>query len=1743
MKKLAFALFAGLAVIPARAGTYIQQSTFPVAATTIAGLGRDLVGNLYVLGLTAGATTYRVTGYQTQGISPQFSFDTGVSTFAAFAVEDSGIVDILDVSNGFTLKRFTNTGAFISQSTFSLNTSPYVTPVYLSAAIDKADHRVYLTYQITNTVYRVLCLGCTSGPSSVTYGFINQYDFNGNQLLSTQMSGTSNAAGSCYTPSIMATDPQGNLYVADPNCQKVVEYSLAGAQTGVVPASWVTNFQPRGMWTDSSSNLYISEPVCGPAGCSPGVVKLAGGSMQTSFVADSVVGCAWDPRILYMSSSGSLPLRRFIFDGAPTVPPEVAPLNSTAQHSAAAALAWQAAGDPDGDPIAYSVYLGASPSQLVLIGTTTQTSLTTQPLTFGVTYYWQVVAGDSYLGLPLQQTPAPVVSFNLGFLNNPPGAFSVAGGTGTFVTRATAMTLAWQAAIDPDGDPVLYDVSWRPAAQSSATIITTVNTSLTMTGLSFATTYYWSVLARDPYGASTPMTGGAQALQLVFKNSPPSAAGYLTAPSYSFHTSSPSVDVSWLPSTDPDGDPVAYQLDIKTSTGAWSPLALGAATSFPLSVQYETTYYYRVDAVDPYGGVSTGAWTSVIAHLANRPPNQIVYTSANSVTTRAASYVLTWQDTGDPDGDPVTYNLYLSTDPSALALFQQGTQTSYTLALQFGTTVYWRVSATDNFGAHTDGPLQVFLPVFKNSPPPAPPVAAGSGVMPDHTFTPQAQLAWSAVLDPDGDPVTYQFALGLSSTSLTLAQIGTQTSYALQNPAFGTTYYWQVSAIDPYGAASTSPVQSLRLIFQNNPPGPFSVLTGTGTLSTRATSQPLAWNPSMDPDGDTVTYALSLSTTPGAATVVQQSTATSYTLNFQFGTTYYWSVAAFDGFGGTTTITGGMQSFLPVFKNSPPPAPTAVMGTGVIYEHTLTPQAQLTWSAVQDPDGDPVSYRLSVGLSTSSLSLAQVGTLTSFALPSPSFGTTYYWQVAAVDPYGAAGISPVQSLLLGLQNNPPGGFAATAGTGTVTTRLTSTSLAWSGAIDPDGDVVTYSLSLSTTPGAATVVQQSTATSYTLSFQFGTTYYWSVAAYDGFGGSTTISGGTQSLLTVFKNSPPTVPVNQSKTGTTPYHGFAPLQAFFWQASTDPDGDPFTYSLYYGTDSSHLAVLSPVPLGFTLPNLPLNTAYFYRIIATDIYGASSDSPLNWVFYQFTDNPPGPFDVLGTTGTISTRDTTANLSWTPSVDPDGDPVTYRVYTGTMSAALAPLLDTTKTSTVLTNLAFATTYYWRVDAYDGFGATTTVSGGAQSLLHLFYNTAPPAPTVTSGAGVLPQHALTPQAHLSWTAVQDQDGDPVSYQLYVGVSSNSLAAVQLSSPTAYDLAAPQFGTTYYWQVAAADPFGAASTTPVQSLLLTFQNNPPGAFAVLTGTGTLASRTTSELLSWGSSTDPDGDVVTYALSLSTTPGGLAVVQSSTATSYALGFQFGTTYYWNVSAFDGFGGTTTIAGGTQSFFPVFLNHAPQVVQLIGASPTISTMFGNVTVSWSQVTTPQNDPVTYTVSLGDSASGLEPIAQIGQTGQAGATALSLRPMKAKPQTQAVVNGNTITLTLTGLDYYRTYYLTIQASNPYGATSVTPVQTFTLASANGFPLAYNYPNPFSPARGGTNIVFNAPPSGYARATVSVYSELGDLLFNQDYANVAPGISQFPFAGRDRYGRPLFNGSYVCRVRFEGPDDRATFYLLVVK
>jgi hypothetical protein len=465
---------------------------------------------------------------------------------------------------------------------------------------------------------------------------------------------------------------------------------------------------------------------------------------------------------------------------------------------------------------------------------------------------------------------------------------------------------------------------------------------------------------------------------------------------------------------------------------------------------------------------------------------------------------------------------------------------------------------------------------------------------------------------------------------------------------------------------------------------------------------------------------------------------------------------------------------------------------------------------------------------------------------------------------------------------------------------------------------------------------------------------------------------------------------------------------------------------------------------------------------------------------------------------------------------------------------------------LVFGTTYYWRVtarDSYLGLPLQSRASSVENFVLGLT-NVPPGAFAVAKGTGTV----LTRDSFvlLTWTQAADADGDVPVYELSWRRHDQALPAITTMTAASVTMSGLAFGSTYYWSVRAHDDYQAESFMnggAVQSYAPMLRNTPP-TVPVYVSTSAISTRESRYELRWLESEDADEDPVSYRLYLSTDPAALTLVQDGSLTSYPLDLSYGTTVYWRVAAVDGIGGVSD--AGTRTFTATFLNDPPDPLRLTApfmAAPTVKTMRDGVEVSWERVTNPQGDPIYYTAFLGRSPLALDAVARVDQPAGAGTAALRAVALGTRPQVEAQEDGNTVRLHLSGLDYYRSYFFKVTAENPYGAVSQTPLQTFSLASADSFPRAYNYPNPFSPNRGGTNVVFNAPASGYSRAVLTIYSEFGRKLYERDCGSVPPGISSVRFDGRDQHGRALQNGSYVGRVRFEGPSETATFFLLVVK
>jgi hypothetical protein len=130
--------------------------------------------------------------------------------------------------------------------------------------------------------------------------------------------------------------------------------------------------------------------------------------------------------------------------------------------------------------------------------------------------------------------------------------------------------------------------------------------------------------------------------------------------------------------------------------------------------------YVVVGYTSSYGAGGVDVWVIKLGPeggVQNTPPNIPSNPSpANHATGGSIDAHLSWTG-GDPDaGNTVTYNVYFGNSSTALTAMVSHDQagTSYDPGtLAYNTTYYWKIVATDNYGASTTGPLWDFTTARK----------------------------------------------------------------------------------------------------------------------------------------------------------------------------------------------------------------------------------------------------------------------------------------------------------------------------------------------------------------------------------------------------------------------------------------------------------------------------------------------------------------------------------------------------------------------------------------------------------------------------------------------------------------------------------------------------------------------------------------------------------------------------------------------------------------------------------------------------------------------------------------------------------------------------------------------------------------------------------------------------------------------------------------------------------------------
>jgi uncharacterized protein (TIGR02145 family) len=125
-----------------------------------------------------------------------------------------------------------------------------------------------------------------------------------------------------------------------------------------------------------------------------------------------------------------------------------------------------------------------------------------------------------------------------------------------------------------------------------------------------------------------------------------------------------------------------------------------------------TTNYFRSDIVRDdfpwYNAFSVRCLKSNFTYP-NQPPEQPFDPSPETGSANhPVSTTLTWS-CSDPEGDPLTYDVYFGTDANPPLTVLSITAQTYTLAmLEYSTTYYWKIVAHDDQGNSTEGELWSF---------------------------------------------------------------------------------------------------------------------------------------------------------------------------------------------------------------------------------------------------------------------------------------------------------------------------------------------------------------------------------------------------------------------------------------------------------------------------------------------------------------------------------------------------------------------------------------------------------------------------------------------------------------------------------------------------------------------------------------------------------------------------------------------------------------------------------------------------------------------------------------------------------------------------------------------------------------------------------------------------------------------------------------------------------------------------
>lgn len=169
------------------------------------------------------------------------------------------------------------------------------------------------------------------------------------------------------------------------------------------------------------------------------------------------------------------------------------------------------------------------------------------------------------------------------------------------------------------------------------------------------------------------------------------------------------------------------------------------------------------------------------------------------------------------------------------------------------------------------------------------------------------------------------------------------------------------------------------------------------------------------------------------------------------------------------------------------------------------------------------------------------------------------------------------------------------------------------------------------------------------------------------------------------------------------------SFQWNASTDEQKDAIVYQIQIAKDNAFSQIVSTLDnssLSTSALALDKNTAYYWRVKATDSKGLSSAYSSTFKFYTagvaVVNHLPFAPALISPEMNVPLSTTTASLQWNASDVDTADVLTYDVYFGTANPPTEKVSDSKSEKTVDVTIEPGKQYYWQVTVKDNKGGET---------------------------------------------------------------------------------------------------------------------------------------------------------------------------------------------------------------------------------------------------------------------------------------------------------------------------------------------------------------------------------------------------------------------------------------------------------